>query len=560
MVMDFLTDDLNEYSRMQIFLGLLRNNLEKAHGEMRRRVRVSGGRIPEEELEDDTDAKSKFRDPREMSLYDWSYYFLPEHFSKPASQMHRWLLSYLDKIHLRRGSRLNVLGPRGGAKSTIGTLAFPLRSALEGRESYIWIVSDTRHQALAHLDSIRMALTENTRIRSYYSDVLPRNSRGSRIRLKNGAVLESYGTGQRIRGKRSGAHRPSLIICDDLQNDSHSRSFIQRQNSREWFMGTLLKAGNPRTNVINLATALHRDALAMELVHTPNWKSRIFRAIMKWPENMSLWEEWEMLFRNPEDPYAVNTALNFYKERKHEMDYGAQVLWPEEEPLYELMRIRAESGHRAYEREKQNSPINPELCEWPEEYFNEKIWFTDWPSGIVLRTLALDPSKGKNAARGDYSAYVLLGVHKDGTLYVDARLMRVPVSQLVQEGCVLYGQFNPDAFGVESNQFQDLLADMFTHEFQQQGFMGVTPWLVNNSVSKEIRIRRLGAYLAGNRMRFKEKSPGAELLVEQLQQFPLGDHDDGPDALEMAVRLAVEKMGVTPFNDGLGTRLCVEDI
>jgi hypothetical protein len=35
---------------------------------------------------------------------------------------------------------------------------------------------------------------------------------------------------------------------------------------------------------------------------------------------------------------------------------------------------------------------------------------------------------------------------------------------------------------------------------------------------------------------------GGRLLVEQLRDFPCGDHDDGPDALEMAVRLAYQQM------------------
>jgi hypothetical protein len=31
-------------------------------------------------------------------------------------------------------------------------------------------------------------------------------------------------------------------------------------------------------------------------------------------------------------------------------------------------------------------------------------------------------------------------------------------------------------------------------------------------------------------------SQGSRLLLDQLGEFPRGDHDDGPDALEMAVR------------------------
>ena len=34
-------------------------------------------------------------------------------------------------------------------------------------------------------------------------------------------------------------------------------------------------------------------------------------------------------------------------------------LWPEEEDLYTLMCMRVEGGRTAFEREKQNVPINP---------------------------------------------------------------------------------------------------------------------------------------------------------------------------------------------------------
>ncbi len=57
---------------------------------------------------------------------------------------------------------------------------------------------------------------------------------------------------------------------------------------------------------------------------------------------------------------------------------GARVLWPEVEDLYTLMRMRVESGHAAFEREKQGSPVDPELCEWPEDYFGDHIWFESW--------------------------------------------------------------------------------------------------------------------------------------------------------------------------------------
>jgi hypothetical protein len=47
------------------------------------------------------------------------------------------------------------------------------------------------------------------------------------------------------------------------------------------------------------------------------------------------------------------------------------------------------------------------------------------------------------------------------------------------------------------------------------------------------------------------------LLVDQLRDFPAGAHDDGPDALEMALRLANEVLYGRNASDGLGNRLPV---
>jgi hypothetical protein len=333
-------------------------------------------------------------------------------------------------------------------------------------------------------------------------------------------------------------------------------SALQRGHTRTWFHGTLLKAGTPQTNVVNLATALHREALALELGHTAGWTSRTFRSIDPWPFQMSLWEAWEAIYANPENPEARQAARAFYERHRRAMDEGAAVLWPQVEDLYTLMCQRAESGRAAFEREKQNSPLNPDLCEWPESYFDEGLWFDQWPANLRVKVLALDPSKGSDSQRGDYSAYVRLGVDRQGILYVEADLARRPTPAMVADGVEHYREFKPDAFGVEGNQYQELLAPEFEAAFRRQGMLGIEPWLFHNDTNKRVRIRRLGPLLAGRRFRMKSNSASTKLLVHQLQEFPVAEHDDGPDALEMAVRLAGEMLSGVP-SDGLGNRLPV---
>jgi predicted phage terminase large subunit-like protein len=491
-----------------------------------------------------------------FDLIAWSRFYLPEHFVRVPSKLHRWLARWLDRLNGRRPVKINLVGPRGGAKSTVATLAYVLRCALEAREAYIWIASDTRHQACAHLENIKAELVENDRLAAAYIDAFGRGPiwRASRIRLRNGVAIEAFGTGQRIRGYRDRANRPTLILCDDVQNDAHMESSHLRELSRRWFHGTLLGAGTKRTNVVHLATALHPDALAMQLLRTAGWESHLFAAVERWPVDMDLWQHWEAIYANLADHDSRRRARAFFDSRRSAMEDGALLLWPDEEDLYTLMCMQLESGRGAFLREKLSQPLLPELCEWPAAYFGPHIWFETLPLNLRVKTMALDPSKGRDDRRGDFAAYVMLAVDEHGLIYVEANLAREPTPEMVARGAELYARFRPDAFGVEANQFQELLASQFEEEFQRQGLIGITPWPIDNRVNKRVRIRRLGPYLASRRLRFKSESASTRLVVDQLREFPSAEHDDGPDALEMALRLALELLAPPQSFDDLSNR------
>jgi predicted phage terminase large subunit-like protein len=219
--------------------------------------------------------------------------------------------------------------------------------------------------------------------------------------------------------------------------------------------------------------------------------------------------------------------------------------------------MRVESGRTAFEREKQGSPVDPDLCEWPESYFEDYIWFDTWPEALLIKTMALDPSKGRDAERGDFSAFVMIGIDGEGRIHIEADMARRPTPQIVLDGAELCRRFQPAAFGVEANQFQELLAGELAAELQRQGMSHVVPCAIHNHVNKLMRIRRLGPYLSQRRLRFYARSAATRQLVDQLRDFPAGAHDDGPDALEMAVRLAEEVWQGKNVGDGLGDRLPV---
>jgi predicted phage terminase large subunit-like protein len=193
------------------------------------------------------------------------------------------------------------------------------------------------------------------------------------------------------------------------------------------------------------------------------------------------------------------------------------------------------SGLRA-EQELEGRYVDIEGAEWPAEFFADDIWFTDWPTKYDAKTAALDPSKGKGSKHGDYSAFVKLML-ADGVLYCDADLANNRhVTTLADVAVDMQLDFGADAFGVETNQFQELLAfDIRDKATRRNVFMPMKE--IDNHINKEVRIRRLTYLLSMHTLKFKAQSKGAEMLVNQMRDFPLAQHDDGPDALEMAHRL-----------------------
>jgi predicted phage terminase large subunit-like protein len=182
--------------------------------------------------------------------------------------------------------------------------------------------------------------------------------------------------------------------------------------------------------------------------------------------------------------------------------------------------------------------VDVEGSEWPASYFTSDVWFEDWPaaSGLPVTVVALDPSRGKESKAGDYAAYVVVRLDRSDPplLWVDAEFSRADVYAVVARGVELARGFPGCSLVVETNIGQELLVGEFDRAMTAGGVL-IPVDAMENYQRKDVRIRRLGPYLARKRVRFRN-SPGGRLLATQLQQFPHGRYDDGPDALEMAVR------------------------
>lgn len=485
-----------------------------------------------------------------FSIVEWGRQFLPHYFVSRPSMMHEWLDEQLSTLDSRRGTKIAVIGPRGSAKSTIVSQAYVLRQAVEGRETLIFIICDTREMAAAALSSIKDELDNNERLADEYPEACGEGPvwQSHMIRMRNGVVIRAIGTRSKIRGMKRGQSRPSLIVLDDPENDNHTVSSTQRDRSRQWFQRAIASVGAERTNFLALGTMLHRECLVSTLMRTPGWVTRRvagkpapFQSVERWPRRMDLWRRWEEIYSQTESPSYERDAAEFYRTNERQMVAGATLLWPDRDSLIKLMQHRAEIGHASFDFEHQGVPIDPTTCEWPESYTDhDELYFDEWPLDGV-RVVSVDPSKGKDATRGDYCAIMSLMISSTGVVYVEPRIERVNTTMIVQRAVEAYMSLQADVLAIETNQFQELLLPDLEAEAAAQGTrLNIEP--VNNLVNKMVRIRRLTSLLHQRRLKIKSKSQGATLLVQQLREFPNCDHDDGPDALEMGVRVGFQQM------------------
>lgn len=482
--------------------------------------------------------------------------YLGGHFSRPGAAMHTDLFGMFLQATQQRGARIAVAAPRCHAKSTVVSLACVLWAAATEAEPFIWIISSTLEQAQHLLSPIREQLETNELLRLDFPGASvvpptrkPKPWRGKLIEFPNGCQIKAVGLDQQVRGIRHRQHRPSLIVLDDAEHLEHVKSEEQREKTREVFERTFLKAGDEGTNVVMLGTVMHQDSLLARLIDpdaSPGWASRRYQAIVAWPERMDLWDRWEDIFRKrtpwegADGPEAAEAFLTAHREEMHE---GAEVLWPAQHSLESLMLARECEGRASFSSEMMNDPLDPEQC----LFADAELAFWDDEHGSVEELLeassdrvglvgAWDPSLGRRGGQGDYSAFVILAYDPETEIrsVVEADLRRCKPDTMIERILGYLRQYELKLVGVESNGFQELLLKDLQRRAAEEN---LAPRLceVSNTGDKQGRIEALEPLVARGLLRFSRQQRD---LLKQLRAFPTAKHDDGPDALEMAVRLA----------------------
>ena len=164
------------------------------------------------------------------------------------------------------------------------------------------------------------------------------------------------------------------------------------------------------------------------------------------------------------------------------------------------------------------------------------------PDELVGKTpriyIYIDPSMEPGASN-DFKATIVLGQDDAGIMYVLAAYLRhCSIDTMARMGYDAYEEFKPIGIGMEENALGEFAQSPFKLVALEKKYQ-LPIRGVKHSVSKESRVSRLSAFVERALIRFQKGHSDQNLLVEQLLYFPsTNSNDDGPDALEGAVKMA----------------------
>ncbi|MBP7055708.1 MAG: phage terminase large subunit [Candidatus Omnitrophica bacterium] len=502
-----------------------------------------------------TDLSKLRRAESAKSLLAFSRLYMKHHMQYEPSEAHLEIYRLLDEAMVKRGQKIAIAAPRFFGKSTLITLIHVLRLICHSPGAYIVIISNTASQATQMLDNIKKELMENELIRMDFPEVFESKGiskclrwRESDIITRNGVKIMALGTGQQIRGRRFGTTRPTDVIADDMEDSENTFSLDLLDKRRDWYDKSVLRVGAENTNHTFLGNLYHPHSLLAEFVSkedNPSWTKRIYSTIITWPKNMDLWEVWSAIYRGRNEfqgSSGPKAAAVYYEQNKARMDEEAKLLWASRYKLYDIMSMWADN-ELSFMSEMQNMPRNPADCLLNVDsivYYDQDGRSTEdllrLLEGSVKFYLACDPSLGLDSVKADPSAIVVVAKdEKTGRLYiVDADIKRRPPEEIVDAILAYQIKYKITKIGIEANQYQRVLIDMVKKKGEEARIYPNIEAIINKD-NKISRIQTLRPRILSGMLQFSKRH---RQLLEEARYFPKGRHDDGLDALEMAVRLS----------------------
>lgn len=391
---------------------------------------------------------------------------------------------------------------RNSGKSTILSTCFPIWSIIgKPQKKFVLIITQTTEQARQMLKNIKRQLESNSLLVQDFghfkqSDDVWKNN--TLVLPKYGAQIMALSRDQSVRGLIHGAHRPDLIVVDDIEDLDSAKTYDGRKNVYDTFKGEIVPMGSDDCQLIVIGNLVHSDCLVMKLI------AEIEKGHLPGVYNK----------------YPIANELD-------------EPLWPGMYPTKEALRMKELeiNDYVTYQREYMlnivDEPDQIILAEWIGRYHElpEK--------GLQLIATSIDPASSENT-NSCYTAMVSFKVYRQengqAVIYVLPnpinRHLRYPdIITLAKEISLGLGDGMPTKLFVEQAGQQEALVQLLQeHNLPAEGIKIA-------GIDKQTRLKNISLYIKDHRILFPYKD--AEALISQLVFFGKEKNNDLCDALTL---------------------------
>jgi predicted phage terminase large subunit-like protein len=399
---------------------------------------------------------------------------------------------------------------RGSGKTTVMGTSYAIWSILGVQQKkFVLMIAKTESQARQYLANIKIELESNGLLRS---DLGPFEEpddewRATSIVLpKYGARITVASVESSIRGIKHGAHRPDLIICDDLEDLDIVKTAESRDKMYKWLTGDIMPLGDKHTRFVVIGTALHHDSLISKLKNA-----------------------------------IIEGRMDGVTKRYPFLNADGIATWTEKFPTqFDIDTLRKSIPTlQAWEREYMLNIVSEDdqliRREWI-QYYDELP-----PNDTVRYTgIGVDPAIGQKSDN-DSTAIVsgkICGRKKGLKIYVlpnpiNVRMDFTETISRVKSLSTTLGNGVPVHLWIESVAYQKAIVD----QLRSDGYPA-KEWKTGGS-DKRARLSLVSNHIQSGVVMFPRH--GAEKLIEQLIGFGNETHDDLCDALGILVLSVIEQ-------------------
>jgi len=419
----------------------------------------------------------------------------------------------------------NAFGaPRGGAKSTLLGTLFLSWVALNGFLRHVIYCSDTYKKAIALSSPLRKQVETNKRLQFIYPEAKNSQTWGKEGFVINGlkgeCLIVPIGAGMNVRGASEDNIRPQLAILDDMENLELVYSKERRQKLQDWLDFDLEPAMDRRhKNIIYVGTILHYHSLLKQVLNQEgkykSWKTRVFKAL---ENGKSFWESRfsaEYLTAIKDDPThpdyvgSIVFAQEYQNEPQDDKDRIIKMDWIKEYNYNEAWR--KVEGISDDERKKKFR-ASLEITGGVDTAISEK----EGADNFSFYTYGFDKVSAK-----EYMLDVIHGKFPD-------------INEQVKVICDGIQNWGHDTVGIESVAYQQGLYKLVRQELQRRRIYKTQVKPIKTDKDKIRRAKIHSSAFEGGFILLRADHPKCGIIRSEIEEFPLGKHDDAFDSLMLA--------------------------